>query len=71
MEKVEEALIPYDQMKEQVLRELTGFMDSLNSPEDPVMPYISYERGSTQISFHTPPLTDSMLFDCLSIKKST
>ena len=69
MEKVEETLIPYDQMKEQVLRELAVFMDTLTSTEDLDMPEISYEKGATQISFRTPPLTDSMLFDCLSLIK--
>jgi SpoVK/Ycf46/Vps4 family AAA+-type ATPase len=54
-------------MKDQLTRELAVFIESASSAGDLSMPGISYERGSTQISFQIPPLTDSMLFDCLRI----
>jgi len=65
----EEILIPYDRMKEQVLKELNEFLDSATTVNDIPIPELSYERGATQVSFIIPPLTDSMLFDCLSIIK--
>jgi hypothetical protein len=64
----EDKLISYDRMKEQVTRELSSaFENSLINTIS--LPEITYEKGSTQISFTTPPLTDSMLFDFLSVIK--
>jgi SpoVK/Ycf46/Vps4 family AAA+-type ATPase len=54
-------------MKDQVTRELAAFIESGLAARELSLPAISYERGSTQISFQIPPLTDSMLFDCLRI----
>ena len=61
--------ISYDRMKEQILKELTILFDNSKIYETIQFPEISFEKGSTQISFSIPPLTDSMLFDFLQIIK--
>jgi ATP-dependent Zn protease len=65
----EDKLIPYDRMKEQVTRELSSAFENSTLINTISLPEITYEKGSTQISFSTPPLTDSMLFDFLSVIK--
>jgi SpoVK/Ycf46/Vps4 family AAA+-type ATPase len=63
-----EKLLPYDNMKEQFLKETASFVESL--APDIQMPEISYEKGTTQITFALARLTDSLLFDCVhTIKK--
>jgi len=63
-----ENLIPYDNMKEQFLKETSFFIES--DAENIQVPEISYEKGSTQITFTITQLTDSLLFDCIhTIKK--
>ncbi|MDR3237788.1 MAG: AAA family ATPase [Spirochaetia bacterium] len=66
-EETEEILIPYDNMKEQLMKEISSFADAtgLSIP----MPEISYEKGATQITFDTAPLTDSLLFNCVRVIK--
>lgn len=65
----EETLISYDNMKAQVEREVTTFLTSHPGFEEITPPRVSYEKGSTQVSFPIPPLTDSLLFDCLQVVK--
>ncbi len=65
----EETLISYDNMKAQVEKEVQSFLASTSGLEEISPPQISFERGSTQISFSIPPLTDSLLFDCLQVVK--
>lgn len=65
----EEILISYDRMKEQLEKELLPFFEkSGQGPAAP--PVISFEKGSTRISFGSSPLTSGMMADCmLAIKK--
>lgn len=65
----ENILIPYDRMKEQVEKENLAFLDSSKIIENITQPEISFEKGSTQIAFPIPPLTDNMLFESLNIIK--
>ncbi|MCL1911803.1 MAG: ATP-binding protein [Leptospirales bacterium] len=63
-----ESLIQYDSMKEQLFKEVSSFIES--GAQDIQMPEVSYEKGSTQITFMITRLTDSLLFDCIhTIKK--
>ena len=62
-----ESLIPYDNMKEQFLKEISSFAET--GAQDIQMPEISYEKGSTQITFAITQLTDSLLFDCIHVIK--
>jgi ATP-dependent Zn protease len=64
-----EKLIPYDRMKEQIIKELTSVFENSTLLNTISLPEINYEKGSTQISFTTPPLTDSMLFNFLAVIK--
>lgn len=57
--------IPYDLMKEQLVRELEPIVEAGAIP----FPDISYEKGAVQISFQIPALTASMLFEAMSIVK--
>ncbi|MCL2025306.1 MAG: ATP-binding protein [Leptospirales bacterium] len=62
-----ENLIPYDNMKEQFLKETSSFIET--GAQDIQSPEISYEKGSTQITFVITQLTDSLLFDCIHVIK--
>ncbi|MCP4133954.1 MAG: ATP-binding protein [bacterium] len=66
---VEETNIPYDRMKEQVERELLLYLDSTGSPEAIPLPELSYEKGTTVITFPMPGFTEIVLFNYLSLIK--
>ena len=65
----EENLISYDRMKEQVEKDLSVYLDSARLLHNTSLPEISFEKGSTQISFPIPSLTDNMLYDYIDIVK--
>jgi len=65
----EDALISYDKMKEQVEREILSFLEKGGLPGDAVLPKISYEKGSTYLSFPLPSLNDSLLSGVLLVIK--
>ncbi len=65
----EEILIAYDSMKSQMDKEVNAFLSESPGMEEFPLPQISFEKGATQISFPVPPLTDSLLFDCLQVAK--
>ncbi len=69
MNEAKDRLIPYDRMKEQITKELTSAFENSTLFDTISLPEISYEQGATQISFTSPPLTDSMLFNFLSVIK--
>ncbi len=69
MNDTKEKLIPYDRMKEQIIKELTSAFEHTTLFDTISLPDIAYEKGATQISFTTPPLTDTMLFNFLSVIK--
>ena len=61
----EKNFIPYDNMKEQLIKELEPVADAASQS----FPEISFEKGTAQITFQTPALTASMLFDAMSVAK--
>ncbi len=65
----ENSLIPFDRMREQVIKELESHFENSRLFESVSLPEISFEKGATQITFPIPPLTDSMLFDFLMLIK--
>ena len=65
----ETILIQYDRMKEQIEKELLTYFENSRLFDSVSLPEISYEKGSTQITFPIPPLTDTMLFTMMSIVK--
>lgn len=66
----ENGLISYDRMKEQIEKEIFLFLDSDKNFKSVSPPKISFEKGSTQISFAIPQLNDMLLVDFVSsIKK--
>jgi SpoVK/Ycf46/Vps4 family AAA+-type ATPase len=65
----EEALIPYDQMKEQVEKELSRFLEKAAPDEEFSLPSISYEKGVTRFTFSIQPVNEAMIIEFLfSIK---
>jgi hypothetical protein len=66
--KEEQLAISYDRMKEQIDKELMPFYEKAGSTEL-IPPLISFEKGSTHISFSMQPLTDQMLIDFLLLIK--
>ncbi|TFH42207.1 MAG: ATP-binding protein [Chrysiogenales bacterium] len=65
----EEMLISYDRMKEQVEKELLPFFER-NDAGHLAPPVVSFEKGSTRISFGSRPMTSGMMADfLLAIKK--
>jgi len=67
---VSDSVISYDIMKTQIDKELGNFLNSSSHLLGIELPNITFEKGTTQISFPVPPLTDSILFDFLIIIKS-
>jgi len=63
-------LIPFDRMKEQIEKELHNYIDNNNSLEDISLPKITFERGSTQISFIIPNLNERFVVDCIVLIKN-
>ncbi len=61
-EPIQKDLISYDSMKEQVEREVFAFLDRAGlGVDDYPIPKISFEKGTTQISFTIPALNDALL----------
>lgn len=61
-------LIPFDGMREQLARELLPLVESADSGQGAEVK-ISFEKGSTVISFPLPHLADAFLMKCLSLIK--
>lgn len=61
---MEEHLIPYDRMKEQIERDITSIPGT-----DLPMPEITFEKGSTRIMFPIPAMSERLIFDILAILK--
>ena len=61
---MEENLIPYDRMKEQVERDIAS-LTACDLPH----PDITFEKGSTRITFPIPSMTERLIFDILGILK--
>ena len=68
---IQKDLISYDSMKDQLEREVFSFLDraGLGIDEYP-LPKISFEKGTTQISFSLPALGDAMLSRFITLIKS-
>lgn len=62
-------LIPYDRMKEQIEKDILGFLESGHTQEETPLPAISFEQGTTRISFSFYPISEKLLFDSLAIIK--
>ena len=67
MEKTQDRLIQYDQMKAQVENSVSGIM---LTGENDISLAVEFQKERTRISFNIPPLTESMLFDALQVLKS-
>lgn len=67
-EEINNNLIPYDNMKQQVETELASY---LNKCEDEFieLPSISFEKGTSQISFGVPALNETVIFSVLALMK--
>ncbi len=65
----EETLIPYDRMKAQFDRELSSHTMSIPSGEMADVPRVSFEKGSTLISFKIPQLNETTLYGCTVVIK--
>jgi SpoVK/Ycf46/Vps4 family AAA+-type ATPase len=61
-------LISYDRMKEQVEKELIGFLEKRGADAQ-APPQISFEKGTTRILFSTNPITSGMLIDFILVIK--
>ena len=62
--------IPYDRLKEQIEKELSSFLDKTAQSHTVSMPALSYEQGTTKISFPLPDFSESKLFGFLGIIKN-
>ncbi len=70
-EAQEKDLITYDSMKDQVEREIFSFLDRAKLAVDEYpLPVISFEKGSTRISFSLPALNDVLLARFITLIKS-
>ncbi len=58
--------IPYDRMKEQIEKEILAMVALTGAAE---MPRISFEKGTTLISFPVPLLNEGLIFRCESFMK--
>jgi hypothetical protein len=68
---IQKDLISYDSMKDQVEREVFSFLDRAGlGIDDYPLPKISFEKGTTQISFSLPALGDAMLARFITLIKS-
>lgn len=69
---VEKELISYDNMKDQVEREVFSFLDRAGlGVDDYPLPRISFEKGTTMISFPLPALGDVMLAKFITLIKGS
>ena len=68
--ETETTLIPYDNMKEQITRETGSYFQKTGSTEMLPDIKISFEKGSTLVSFPVPFLNEAMLMSFLVIVKN-
>ena len=67
---IETTSISYDRMKEQIDREISIYLEK-NSVTDPLlMPAVSYEQGTTKISFPLPMVSELLLPSFIKIIKN-
>ncbi len=64
------ALIPYNQMKDILEREIASVIKSRKGFDGTELPSVSFEQGKTKISFRLPHLDEIFLFNFLLIIKS-
>ena len=64
------ALIPYNQMKDILEREITSVIKNRKGLDYIELPAVSFEQGKTKISFKLPHLDEVFLFNFLLIIKS-
>jgi SpoVK/Ycf46/Vps4 family AAA+-type ATPase len=64
----EKSGISYDRMKDQIEKELSSFYEK-GAQAETSPPRISFEKGSTHVSFSSQPITDKMLVDFLLLIK--
>jgi SpoVK/Ycf46/Vps4 family AAA+-type ATPase len=62
--------IEYDKMKAQIETSIAAFLQSRKGGVFAELPKISYEKGSTSVSFSIPVLTEVSIFGILSLMKN-
>lgn len=65
----EDIIISYDKMKEQLDREVFSFFEKRGLAEQAVVPKVSFEKGSTYISFPLPAMGDVQLRSIMLVIK--
>jgi len=64
----EEAVISYDRMKDQIEKEVLSSSGSSANREE-LLPQISFEKGTTRISFVAQPITPAMMLEFITLIK--
>ena len=66
---IEESLIPFDRMKEQIEKELLSFLDTSKALQEVPVPKISFEKGNTLISYALPSINELLLCQFIELLK--